>query len=138
MVRVSEQADNWTVLASQTLSPLRRTEPAVTMNALAYTPAGSRSTARISAAAARAALVRKAPTARDAVAFANNATTGPFAPMVRVTRNVVGQKDFNKFRGKAISVHSQVRARRSAVPGSARPRCSLAPMRTQRARRLPL
>jgi hypothetical protein len=37
----------------------------------------------------------------------NKGATGPFAPLVRVTRNVVGKKDFNKLRGKAISLHSQ-------------------------------
>jgi hypothetical protein len=37
----------------------------------------------------------------------NKATGGPFAPLVVVVRNVVGEKDFNKLRGKAISLHSQ-------------------------------
>lgn len=37
----------------------------------------------------------------------NKGATGPFAPLVRATRNVVGKKDFNKLRGKAISLHSQ-------------------------------
>lgn len=37
----------------------------------------------------------------------NKATTGPFAPLVVVVRDVVGEKDFNKLRGKAISLHSQ-------------------------------
>jgi hypothetical protein len=37
----------------------------------------------------------------------NKATGGPFSPLVTVTRNVVGEKDFNKLRGKAISLHSQ-------------------------------
>jgi len=37
----------------------------------------------------------------------NKATGGPFAPLVVVTRNVIGDKDFNKFRGKAIAAHSQ-------------------------------
>lgn len=31
-----------------------------------------------------------------------------FAPIVRVVRNIMGVKEFNKFRGKAISIHSQV------------------------------
>jgi hypothetical protein len=44
------------------------------------------------------------------MAMGNKATGGPFAPLVRVTRQVVGQKEFNKFRGKAISLHSQVRS----------------------------
>jgi hypothetical protein len=38
----------------------------------------------------------------------NKATNGPFAPLVRLTRSVMGSKDFNKFRGQAISLHSQV------------------------------
>jgi hypothetical protein len=37
----------------------------------------------------------------------NKGAGGPFAPIVVVTRNVVGEKDFNNFRGKAISLHSQ-------------------------------
>lgn len=39
----------------------------------------------------------------------NKATGGPFAPLVVVVRNIVGDKDFNKLRGKAISLHSQGR-----------------------------
>eukprot|EP01026_Neomeris_dumetosa_P021520 TRINITY_DN187_c0_g1_i1.p3 TRINITY_DN187_c0_g1~~TRINITY_DN187_c0_g1_i1.p3 ORF type:complete len:108 (+),score=11.48 TRINITY_DN187_c0_g1_i1:141-464(+) len=38
----------------------------------------------------------------------NKATGGPFAPIVVATRTMVGQKSFNKVRGKAISLHSQV------------------------------
>jgi len=38
----------------------------------------------------------------------NKASGGPFSPLVVVTRNIVGEKDFNKLRGKAISLHSQV------------------------------
>jgi hypothetical protein len=45
----------------------------------------------------------------------NKATGGPFAPLVRVTRQLVGQKEFNKLRGKAISLHSQVRSPSFAV-----------------------
>ena len=37
----------------------------------------------------------------------NKATTGPFAPIVVVTREVVGKKQFNQLRGKAIALHSQ-------------------------------
>lgn len=37
----------------------------------------------------------------------NKATGGPFAPLVVVVRGVVGEKEFNKLRGKAISLHSQ-------------------------------
>lgn len=38
----------------------------------------------------------------------NKGSGGPFAPLVTITRNIVGEKDFNKLRGKAISLHSQV------------------------------
>jgi hypothetical protein len=31
-----------------------------------------------------------------------------FAPLVVVTRNIVGRKRFNQLRGKAIALHSQV------------------------------
>jgi hypothetical protein len=37
----------------------------------------------------------------------NKGANGPFAPLVRVTRDVMGTKEFNQFRGKAISLHSQ-------------------------------
>lgn len=33
---------------------------------------------------------------------------GIFAPLVVVTRNIIGKKRFNQLRGKAIAVHSQV------------------------------
>ncbi|CAN4091070.1 unnamed protein product [Withania somnifera] len=33
---------------------------------------------------------------------------GIFAPIVVVTRNIVGKKRFNQLRGKAIALHSQV------------------------------
>jgi len=42
------------------------------------------------------------------VVAGNPGSNGPFAPLVRVTRNIIGTKDFNKLRGKAISLHSQV------------------------------
>lgn len=38
----------------------------------------------------------------------NKGSGGPFAPLVVVTRNAMGTKEFNQFRGKAISIHSQV------------------------------
>lgn len=38
-----------------------------------------------------------------------NQGKGLFAPLVVVVRNIVGKKRFNQLRGKAISVHSQVR-----------------------------
>jgi hypothetical protein len=63
---------------------------------------------------------------RDVIVMGNKATTGPFAPLVRATRGLVGQKDFNKFRGKAISLHSQARcsiaAHASTVTNACGPR----------------
>ena len=38
----------------------------------------------------------------------NKGATGPFAPLVVAVRNVMGTKEFNQFRGKAISLHSQI------------------------------
>lgn len=37
-----------------------------------------------------------------------NEGKGVFAPLVVVTRNLVGKKLFNQLRGKAIALHSQV------------------------------
>ncbi|KAG1678016.1 hypothetical protein FOA52_000812 [Chlamydomonas sp. UWO 241] len=36
------------------------------------------------------------------------ASGGIFLPAVVVVRNIVGEKEFNKLRGKGISLHSQV------------------------------
>ena len=44
---------------------------------------------------------------RVATRMGNKATGGPFAPLVVVFRNAMGVKEFNMFRGKAISLHSQ-------------------------------
>ena len=41
----------------------------------------------------------------------NKGAGGPFAPLVVVVRNAIGEKDFNKLRGKAISLHSQGKLR---------------------------
>lgn len=41
------------------------------------------------------------------VVAGNKGANGPFAPLVRVTRNIMGTKPFNQLRGKAISLHSQ-------------------------------
>ncbi|KAK4478227.1 hypothetical protein RD792_017510 [Penstemon davidsonii] len=37
-----------------------------------------------------------------------NEGKGIFAPLVVITRNIVGKKRFNQLRGKAIALHSQV------------------------------
>lgn len=44
---------------------------------------------------------------RQVTRMGNKGSGGPFAPLVVVVRNIVGEKDFNKLRGKAISYHSQ-------------------------------
>uniref|UniRef100_A0A7R9VE86 Uncharacterized protein n=1 Tax=Chlamydomonas euryale TaxID=1486919 RepID=A0A7R9VE86_9CHLO len=49
-----------------------------------------------------------APRRAATTMMGNKGSGGPFAPLVVVTRNIVGEKDFNKLRGKAISLHSQV------------------------------
>jgi len=77
--------------------------------------------------------------ARAAVAMGNNASDGPFSPLVKVVRTAIGQKEFNQLRGKAISAHSQgeggwrrgegARAARGArrPPAPAPPRAQPAP-----------
>ena len=37
----------------------------------------------------------------------NKSTSGIFVPVVQVVRQVMGKKEFNKLRGKGISLHSQ-------------------------------
>ncbi|KAF8369870.1 hypothetical protein HHK36_012920 [Tetracentron sinense] len=37
-----------------------------------------------------------------------NEGKGLFAPVVVITRNIIGKKPFNQLRGKAIALHSQV------------------------------
>ena len=51
---------------------------------------------------------KASPVPARAVMVRGHSEGGPFSPLVVVTRNVMGKKEFNKFRGKAISVHSQV------------------------------
>lgn len=68
----------------------------------------SRHTASTLAPSARSGGASAGPRRKVVTMMGNKATTGPFAPLVVVTRNVIGEKDFNNFRGKAISYHSQV------------------------------
>lgn len=49
-----------------------------------------------------------APRRLPTTMMGNKSTGGPFAPLVVVTRNLTGEKEFNKIRGKAIALHSQV------------------------------
>ena len=44
---------------------------------------------------------------RQVTRMGNKSGKGPFTPVVIVVRNVMGKKEFNQFRGKAISLHSQ-------------------------------
>ena len=64
-------------------------------------------------------VVRVAPVAKGRAYVATRAPTkvvcgnpnegkGLFAPVVVITRNIVGTKRFNQIRGKGISLHSQV------------------------------
>lgn len=48
-----------------------------------------------------------APRRKATTMMGNKSTTGPFMPLVIVVRNAVGEKEFNKLRGKGISLHSQ-------------------------------
>ena len=53
------------------------------------------------------------------VVAGNDYEGGLFAPIV-VARNVIGVKRFNQIRGKAIALHSQVRARPTDVDATFR------------------
>ncbi len=59
-----------------------------------------------------------APARKTVTMMGNKGAGGPFAPLVVVTRNIVGEKDFNKLRGKAISLHSQGRKVASSLSAS--------------------
>ena len=71
----------------------------------------SRSSLRGAAVASRppplASCTGRLPALR--VVAGNEYENGVFTPLVVVVRNVMGVKPFNQFRGKAISLHSQVR-----------------------------
>eukprot|EP00899_Mesostigma_viride_P019206 jgi/Mesvir1/27287/Mv07120-RA.1 len=45
---------------------------------------------------------------RRVTTMGNKGENGIFSPLVRVVRDVMGKKEFNQFRGKAIALHSQV------------------------------
>ena len=49
---------------------------------------------------------------RQVTRMGNKSGSGPFTPVVIVVRNAMGKKEFNQFRGKAISLHSQGELRR--------------------------
>jgi hypothetical protein len=52
--------------------------------------------------------VARLPAAAAAVRMGNNAPEGPFTPIVLFGKQLLGEKLFNKIRGKGISIHSQV------------------------------
>ncbi|KAI3826677.1 hypothetical protein L1987_00729 [Smallanthus sonchifolius] len=57
----------------------------------------------------RPTLVRVGNPLRSGPMMGNvNEGKGLFAPLVVITRNIVGKKRFNQLRGKAIALHSQV------------------------------
>lgn len=44
---------------------------------------------------------------RQVTRMGNKSTSGPFVPIVKLTRAAIGNKQFNQLRGKGISLHSQ-------------------------------
>ena len=44
---------------------------------------------------------------RQVTRMGNKSTSGPFVPLVKLTRAALGNKQFNQLRGKGISLHSQ-------------------------------
>ena len=71
---------------------------------------GSMAGARVAAPAPRRPRAAAAPAAgrRDAARMGNSNPNGLFAPIVRLTANIMGRKKFNSFRGKIIAKHSNV------------------------------
>lgn len=65
---------------------------------------------RMCSAAAVPVQPKKAPRGALKVVAGNTNEGGLFAPVVIVARNIIGVKPFNQIRGKAIALHSQVRA----------------------------
>ncbi len=55
----------------------------------------------------------------------NKSGAGPFTPAVVVVRKAMGKKEFNQFRGKAISLHSQGVA--PPTPSCSPPACQRMP-----------
>eukprot|EP00963_Diacronema_lutheri_P006199 scaffold524_cov357-Pavlova_lutheri.AAC.40 len=62
--------------------------------------------ARLNRSEAR--MPRRGASGKQVTVMGNPGAGGPFAPIVVLTRNVMGKKEFNQFRGKAIAMHSQV------------------------------
>jgi len=62
--------------------------------------------ARLNRSEAR--MPRRGACGKQVTVMGNPGAGGPFAPIVVLTRNVMGKKEFNQFRGKAIAMHSQV------------------------------
>lgn len=55
--------------------------------------------------------VRRKPIQSGPMMGNKNEGKGVFAPLVVVTRNIIGKKRFNQLRGKAIALHSQVKTK---------------------------
>lgn len=51
---------------------------------------------------------RAVATRSSAITMGNNAPDGPFTPIVLAGKVVLGEKFFNKIRGKGIAIHSQI------------------------------
>ena len=66
----------------------------------------SRAGCQLQVVAATASVSRGNAT-RQITRMGNPNTTGPFAPLVRVARAILGKKRFNSIRGQGIALHSQ-------------------------------
>ena len=66
---------------------------------------------RVSSAAVVPVQPKKAQRRALKVVAGNTNEGGLFAPLVILARNIIGVKPFNKIRGKAIALHSQVKTR---------------------------
>ncbi|GBF98398.1 hypothetical protein Rsub_10463 [Raphidocelis subcapitata] len=102
--------------SSASRSAARAVAPA-SVRALAYSSRMQLGGAWDGACSSTAGLVQASPVGvrssaaapkRQTPRMGNKGSGGPFAPLVVVVRNIVGEKEFNKLRGKAISLHSQV------------------------------
>ncbi|KAL3150061.1 hypothetical protein ABBQ38_013409 [Trebouxia sp. C0009 RCD-2024] len=51
---------------------------------------------------------KRGSSCRQVTRMGNKSTSGPFVPIVKLTRAAIGNKQFNQLRGKGISLHSQV------------------------------
>jgi len=92
---------SWASLARTAMAALSAACPLGATHALRGTAVAVRAPPAAASCATRGAPLR--------VRAGNDYENGVFTPLVIVVRNVMGVKPFNQFRGKAISLHSQVR-----------------------------